>query len=130
MRSDLKLFAILLGALGIFDLVLVPFMIAEYHRTPGTPPMAAIILGAVLGIVTLTTALGVAQGRRWGFAAAVGVPHRRSRHQRACRDQPSRCGAGCGRSRGHGAVDRRHRHAGPAEPAASSAPGCQRFLSW
>jgi hypothetical protein len=33
--------------------------------------MAAIILGAVLGIATLLTALGVAQGRRWAFAAAL-----------------------------------------------------------
>ncbi len=73
MRPDLKLFAIFLGALGVFDLAFVPFMIAEYHRTPGTPPMAAIILGAILGIATLTTAPGVAQGRRWAFAAALAL---------------------------------------------------------
>jgi hypothetical protein len=71
MRPDLKLFAIFLGALGVFDLVFVPFMIAQYHRTAGTPPMAAIILGAVLGVATLATAPGVGQGRRWAFTAAL-----------------------------------------------------------
>jgi hypothetical protein len=57
--------------LGIGDLVMVPFMIAASHRTPGTPPAAAIVLGGLLGLATLAALPGVRQDRRWAFRLSI-----------------------------------------------------------
>lgn len=70
MRPDFKPLTVLLGILGITDLAMIPFMIAQNHRT-GTPPMPAIYIAALIGVATLVSALGVAQGRRWGFIVAT-----------------------------------------------------------
>jgi hypothetical protein len=37
---------------------MVPPVLAAYHRTAGTPPMPAIVLGAILGVATLGTFAG------------------------------------------------------------------------
>ncbi len=72
MKSGLRRMAVLLGILGIGDLVMVPFMLAaNHHSSSGNPPMAAIILGAVLGVATLASIPGLLQGRRWAFWVAT-----------------------------------------------------------
>ncbi len=71
MKTGLKSLTALLAILGIGDLVMVPFMLGANHRTAGTPPMPAIVLGAVLGVATLASIIGVTQGRRWGFVVAT-----------------------------------------------------------
>jgi len=71
MKSGLKSLTVLLAILGIGDLAMVPVMIAANHHNAGTPPAPAIVLGAILGVATLASALGVAQGRRWGFILAM-----------------------------------------------------------
>lgn len=71
MKFGLRNLAVLLAILGAGDLVMVPFMIEANHHTSGTPPMAAIVLGAVLGIATLASIRGVIQGRRWAFWVAT-----------------------------------------------------------
>lgn len=70
MRPDFKLLTILLCVLGLADLAMVPFMIAQNHRT-GTPPVPAIYVAALISAATLVSAFGVAQGRRWGFILAT-----------------------------------------------------------
>jgi hypothetical protein len=71
MKSGLRSLTVLLAILGIGDLALVPFMIAANHHSAGTPPVPAIVLCAIIGVATLASALGVAQGRRWGFILAM-----------------------------------------------------------
>ena len=71
MKSGLKSLTVLLAILGIGDLAMVPVMIAANHHNAGTPPAPAIVLGAILGVATLASALSVAQGRRWGFILAM-----------------------------------------------------------
>jgi hypothetical protein len=71
MKTGLRSLTALLVVLGVGDLVMVPFMIGAYHRTAGTPPLPAIVLGAILGVATLVSIMGIAQGRRWGFLAAM-----------------------------------------------------------
>jgi hypothetical protein len=71
MKPDYKLMTVLLGILGVLDLAAVPFMIAANHHTAGTPPVAAIIVSAVIGVATLVSAVGVARGLRWAFWVAV-----------------------------------------------------------
>jgi hypothetical protein len=64
MKPDYKLMTVLLGVLGVGDLVMVPFMIAANHHTAGTPPMPAIVVAAIIGVATLVSAVGVARGLR------------------------------------------------------------------
>ncbi len=71
MKSGLKSLTVLLAILGIGDLAMVPFMIAANLHNAGTPPAPAIVLGAIVGVATLVSAFGVAQGRRWGFILAM-----------------------------------------------------------
>lgn len=71
MKSGLKSLTVLLTILGIGDLAMVPFMIAANRHNAGTPPVPAIVLGAIIGVATLASAFGVAQGRRWGFIVAM-----------------------------------------------------------
>jgi hypothetical protein len=71
MKSGLKLLTVLLGILGIGDLVMVPFMIAANHHTAGTPPVPAIGVVAVIGIATLVSAVGIVQGWRRAFVIAI-----------------------------------------------------------
>jgi hypothetical protein len=71
MKSGLRSLTVLLAILGIGDLAMVPVMIAANHHNAGTPPAPAIVLGAIVGVATLASALGVAQGRRWGFILAT-----------------------------------------------------------
>jgi len=71
MKHGVKLTPVLLGVLGLGDLVSVPFMIAANHHSPGQPPMPAIVAMAIIGITTLVSAAGVALGRRWAFRVAL-----------------------------------------------------------
>jgi hypothetical protein len=71
MKTRARSLTALLIVLGIGDLVMVPFMIAANHKTAGSIPVPAIGLGAVLGVTTLASLVGIAQGRRWGFVTAM-----------------------------------------------------------
>ena len=71
MKTRTRSLTALLVVLGIGDLVMVPFMIAANHKTAGSVPVPAIGLGAVLGVATLASLIGIAQGRRWGFLTAT-----------------------------------------------------------
>ncbi len=72
MKSGLARLAVLLGILGVGDLVMVPFMLAANHQnSSGNPPMAAIIIGAILGVATLASLPGLLRGRRSAFWVAT-----------------------------------------------------------
>jgi hypothetical protein len=71
MKPEYKLMTVLLGILGILDLVAVPLMIVANHHTDGTPPVPAIIVVAIVAVATLVSAVGVAQGLRWAFWVAM-----------------------------------------------------------
>jgi hypothetical protein len=71
MKPDYKLVTVLLGILGILDLVAIPFMIAANHHTAGTPPVPAIVVVGIVAVATLVSAVGVAQGLRWAFRVAM-----------------------------------------------------------
>jgi hypothetical protein len=71
MKPDFKVTAILLVITGVLDLAAVPFAIgANHHQSDAVPP-AAIIVIAIMGVVTLAAALGVTQAARWAFIAAL-----------------------------------------------------------
>jgi uncharacterized membrane protein (DUF2068 family) len=67
MKSQFRQLAALLAILGVGDLVMVPVMYHANQQHAGTPPMAAIVLGGILGVLTLAAIPGLAQGRRWAF---------------------------------------------------------------
>lgn len=72
MKSGRTRMAVLLGILGLGDLVMVPFMLAaNHHSNSGNPPIAAIIVGAILGVATLASIPALRQGRRWAFRVAT-----------------------------------------------------------
>jgi hypothetical protein len=71
MKTRARSLTALLVVLGVGDLVMVPFMIAANHKTAGSIPVPAIGLGAVLGVATLASLIGIAHGRRWGFVTAI-----------------------------------------------------------
>ena len=70
MKPELKPVTILLAIIGVGQLANLPFMIAQNHHG-GTPPVPAIIVAAVVGIVILASAPGVARGLRWAFTVAI-----------------------------------------------------------
>jgi len=67
MKSSFRQLAALLVVLGVGDLVMVPVMYHANQQHAGTPPMAAIVLGGILGVLTLACIPALAQGRRWAF---------------------------------------------------------------
>jgi hypothetical protein len=67
MKSPFRQLAALVAALGAIDLIMVPFMDHANHTHAGTPPMPAVILSGVLGVLTLAALPGLARGRRWAF---------------------------------------------------------------
>jgi hypothetical protein len=71
MKSGFKALAALLAIIGIGDLAIIPAMIHANHQHAGTPPMAAIVLSAALGVAMLACIAGLAQGRRWGYWTAM-----------------------------------------------------------
>jgi hypothetical protein len=71
MKPRYRPLTVLLTVLGIGDLALVPFMIAANHHTAGTPPVPAIAVAALIGVVTLMSAAGLTQGRTWAFRVAM-----------------------------------------------------------
>lgn len=71
MKPDFKLTTILLVLAGVLDLVALPFTVmANHHQSDAVPP-AAIVLIAIVGVVTLVAAFGVARGMRWAFIVAL-----------------------------------------------------------
>jgi hypothetical protein len=71
MKPGFKPLIVLLTVLGLGDLASLPFMIAQNHHTPGTPPVPAIVVGAILGVVTLVSAVGIARGWKRAFGLAM-----------------------------------------------------------
>ena len=71
MRPGLKLTIVLLAVLGIGDLAVVPLMAAAHHHNPAEPPIPAIAAAAIIGLVTLASTAGLAQGRRWSLPVAL-----------------------------------------------------------
>ncbi len=71
MRPGLKPTIVVLGVLGIADLAAVPLMAAAHQHSPNEPPIPAIVATAIIGLVTLASTAGLAQGRRWSFPAAM-----------------------------------------------------------
>lgn len=71
MRPGLKLTIVLLAVLGVGDLAVVPLMAAAHHHNPNEPPIPAIVATAIIGLVTLVSTAGLAQGRRWSFPVAI-----------------------------------------------------------
>jgi hypothetical protein len=70
MQPGLKPAITLLVILGAGDLLQVPFMVAAQHHG-GEPPTAAIVAAVILGLLTLASAAGVAQGRRRATPLAI-----------------------------------------------------------
>jgi O-antigen/teichoic acid export membrane protein len=62
---------VLLCVVGAIDLLVLPFLVAGHHEYPGKPPTAAIVSVAVIGLITLASAVGLAQGWRWSRTAAL-----------------------------------------------------------
>ena len=71
MKPELKSLAVILTVLGVIDLVMVPVMMHANVHHPNNIPTAAIILGAVFGVVTLASVAGLARAARWAFWTAV-----------------------------------------------------------
>jgi cytochrome b len=71
MRSGLKPTIVLLAVLGIGDLAAVPLMAAAHHHNPSQPPLPAIVAAAIIGLVTLASAAGLARDRRFSSPAAL-----------------------------------------------------------
>ncbi len=71
MRPGVKPAIVLLAVLGVGDLVAVPLMAAAHHHNPNEPPIPAIVATAIIGLVTLASAAGLTQGRRWSFPVAM-----------------------------------------------------------
>ena len=68
MKSPFSRLAALLAVLGAIDLIMVPVMYHQNTTHPGgNPPMAAIVVGGILGVLTLAGIPGLAQGKRWAF---------------------------------------------------------------
>jgi uncharacterized membrane protein (DUF2068 family) len=68
MKSPFSRLAAVLALLGAIDLIMVPVMYHQNTTHPGgNPPMAAIVLGGILGVLTLAGIPGLAQGKRWAF---------------------------------------------------------------
>lgn len=71
MKPVFKTTTILLVIAGVLDLVAVPFAISANHHQSDAVPPAAITVIAIIGVVTLAAAFGVAQAARWAFIAAL-----------------------------------------------------------
>jgi hypothetical protein len=71
MRPGIKPAIVLLAILGAGDLVAVPLMAAAHSHNPNVPPVPAIVATAIIGLATLASSAGLAQGRRWSFPVAV-----------------------------------------------------------
>jgi hypothetical protein len=68
MKTPFKRLAAVLVALGVIDLAMIPVMYHQNTTHPGgNPPMAAIVLGGIIGVLTLAGIPGLAQGKRWAF---------------------------------------------------------------
>jgi len=72
MSPGIKPAIVLLAVLGVGDLVAVPLMLAAHSHSPNEPPIPAIVATAIIGLVTLASSAGLAQGRRWSFPVAMG----------------------------------------------------------
>jgi hypothetical protein len=66
-----RLTIVTLVVVGLEDLIALPFMVAAYHSTPGTPPLPAIVAGGIITVLTLTAAAGLVRARRWAWRLAL-----------------------------------------------------------
>lgn len=66
-----RLTIVILVVVGLEDLISLPFMVAAYHSTPGTPPLPAIVAGGIITVLTLTAAAGLIRGSRWAWRLAL-----------------------------------------------------------
>ncbi len=57
----------ILLAVGVADLVGVPFMVAANHASANALPSFALPLGALVGVLTLAGAVGLARASRWAW---------------------------------------------------------------
>jgi hypothetical protein len=71
MRPGIKPAIVLLAVLGIGDLAAVPLMAAAHSHNPNVPPTPAIVATAIIGLATLASSAGLAQGQRWSFPVAL-----------------------------------------------------------
>jgi uncharacterized membrane protein len=71
MRPGIKPAIAVLAVLGAGDLAAVPLMAAAHSHNPNQPPIAAIVATAIIGLVTLASAAGLARGQRWSYPAAI-----------------------------------------------------------
>jgi hypothetical protein len=61
----------LLYMAGAFDLLAVAFVVAGHHEYEGKPPTAAIVAVAIIALVTVASAVGLARAQRWSRPAAL-----------------------------------------------------------
>ena len=62
-----RLTIMILLAVGVADLVGLPFMVAANHATADAVPGFALPLGAAVGVLTLAGAVGLARASRWAW---------------------------------------------------------------
>jgi lysylphosphatidylglycerol synthetase-like protein (DUF2156 family) len=62
-----RLTIMILLAVGVADLVGVPFMVAANHANPNALPGFAMPLGVAVAVLTLAGAVGLARGSRWAW---------------------------------------------------------------
>jgi hypothetical protein len=62
-----RLTIMILLAVGVADLVGLPFMVAANHATPNALPGFALPLGAVVTVLTLAGAVGLARASGWAW---------------------------------------------------------------
>jgi hypothetical protein len=66
-----RLTIVTLVVVGLEDLIALPFMVAAYHSTPGTPPLPAIVAGGIITVLTLMAAVGLMRASRWAWRLAL-----------------------------------------------------------
>jgi hypothetical protein len=66
-----RLTIVTLVVVGLEDLIALPFMVAAYHSTPGTPPLPAIVAGGIITVLTLTGAVGLMRASRWAWRLSL-----------------------------------------------------------
>ena len=62
-----RLTIVILLAVGIADLIGVPFMVAANHATRNALPAFAMPLGAAVAVLTLAGAVGLVRASRWAW---------------------------------------------------------------
>jgi hypothetical protein len=70
--NRLKLTVGLMIFLGVMDLAIVPLMVHQNSvSTDGTPPVPAIVVQVIIGVLTLVACVGIPAGKRWARRTAI-----------------------------------------------------------